>query len=250
MNHPAKKSGQSLGDRRLRSILQTTHEFTIAIWLSRNSALHNLDDSTLAEIRSSEFAEISHNHNRPHLLPQHDQHYCSRSLLERLLASSASTWRRWLRTVQRSISEHDRDGARQSLLTSFFTPILIGDFIFMHSLCSMHIYILPSYQVLRSMTYRYSYIYHSDNTAPVRTVHRTTRYGHWCNQLLEMGAQTERQPSRQNTHAQIPNNKIRQHLELQWNSCVIIWVVEGTSTQESTKCSKALSRAASTSETD
>jgi hypothetical protein len=40
--------------------------------------------------------------------------------LEKLLAGSASTRRRWLRMVKQSIAAYERDGSRQTLLTSFY----------------------------------------------------------------------------------------------------------------------------------
>jgi hypothetical protein len=46
------------------------------------------------------------------------RHYCSRSL-EKLLSGSASNRRRWLRIVKQSVENYQRDGSRQSLLTSF-----------------------------------------------------------------------------------------------------------------------------------
>jgi hypothetical protein len=42
--------------------------------------------------------------------------------LDKLLTSSTSTRRRWLRRVKKSILDLQRDGTRQSLITSFFAP--------------------------------------------------------------------------------------------------------------------------------
>ncbi|KAI2493658.1 hypothetical protein MHU86_20873 [Fragilaria crotonensis] len=107
------------GDARMRSIIEATHEFTRLTWLSRNSALHAKADDDVRATRDSEIAEIKLYHSMPHLLPLHDQHYCSGSLAK-LLSGSASTRRRWLRVVKQSMAAHARDGSRQSLLTSFF----------------------------------------------------------------------------------------------------------------------------------
>ena len=108
------------GSSRMRSIIQSTHDFTYHIWLARNSALHQKDDADLARIRSAELAEIRHYHSSPHLLRFADRHYCSRSL-DRLLSGSASTRRRWLRRVKHSILARERDNLRQSRITSFFS---------------------------------------------------------------------------------------------------------------------------------
>ena len=117
--HNPKRMDSATGESRLGSIIAATHEFTRSIWLSRNSALHGKADDEARFNRNTEIAEIRHYHNLPHLLPLHDQHYCSRSL-EKLLSGSASTRRRWLRLVKQSVEDHQRDGSRQSLLTSFF----------------------------------------------------------------------------------------------------------------------------------
>ena len=122
MYHPTAKDPQP-GNARMRTITNSIYKYTRAIWLSRNLALHATDDAEAANIRSSELAEIRHYHANPNLLQFGDRHLCSRSL-PRLLAGSASTRRRWLRRVKSSIAEYQRDGRRQSRITSFSNPIL------------------------------------------------------------------------------------------------------------------------------
>ena len=119
MHHPTNSDRQK-GTMRMRSIIQSVHQFTTQTWKSRNSALHAIDDTTATQIRSSEAAEIRHYHHaNPSLLMFSDRHLCSRSL-HRLISGSASTRRRWLRRVKRSVAAAERDGTRQSLITAFF----------------------------------------------------------------------------------------------------------------------------------
>ena len=110
------------GDIRIKSVLKGIHAHTRRLWTARNTALHSEQETVLADIRSQEVAEIRHYYSRPHLLRAADQHYCTRSL-SRLLSSSASTRRRWLRLVKRSSAELTKDGTCQSRITSFFPPI-------------------------------------------------------------------------------------------------------------------------------
>jgi hypothetical protein len=107
------------GKFRLRSIIDATHAFTRSIWLSRNSSLHDTAHVEIRSIRDTEIAEIKHYHSMPHVLPLHDQHYCSRSL-DKLISGPASSRRRWLRVVKRSMAAYESDGSRQTLMTSFF----------------------------------------------------------------------------------------------------------------------------------
>ena len=118
--HDPRQHNRQLGEKRIRDILSKLHSFTLSLWKERNSVLHNQEDTDLRSIRSAELAEIRHFHENPSLLCLADRHFCERSL-ERLLQSSASTRRRWLRRVKKSAASHLRDGHRQSLLTSSFT---------------------------------------------------------------------------------------------------------------------------------
>ena len=118
--HNRTSSDFQRGNARMRSIIQSVQRFTKQIWLSRNSALHVTDDAAMKNIRSSETAQIRHYHENPSLLVFADRHLCSRSL-PKLLAGSASTRRRWLHRVKLSISEAEREGTRQPLITSFLS---------------------------------------------------------------------------------------------------------------------------------
>ena len=120
MHHPTAKDVNK-GSSRIRSILRGLFGFTSQIWLARNAHLHAKDDEAVANIRSTENAEICHYHTNPHLLIFADRHLCSRSL-NQLLNGSASTRRRWLRRVKDSVSAAQRDGTRQPRITSFFSP--------------------------------------------------------------------------------------------------------------------------------
>jgi hypothetical protein len=109
------------GDIRIKSVLRGIHAHTRRLWLARNTALHSEREAEMADIRSQEVAEIRYYYSRPHLLRAADQHYCTRSL-NRLLSSSASTRRRWLRLVKRSSAELTKGGTCQTRITTFFPP--------------------------------------------------------------------------------------------------------------------------------
>ena len=111
-----------LGASRLQSIHQAFFYHTRCMWLSRNSVLHSKEDASLLFTRSTEAAEIQYFHSRPHLLRIGDRHYCNRPL-EKLLHGPASSRRRWLRKVKLSATELSNEGARQSLISSFFQPL-------------------------------------------------------------------------------------------------------------------------------
>jgi hypothetical protein len=117
--HNPKRMDSTHGESRLRSIVDATHEFTRSIWLSRNSALHGKADVDARSTRDTEIAEIKHYHSMPHLLPLHNQHSCSNSL-GKLISGPASTRCQWLQVAKRSMAAFERDGYRQTLLTSFF----------------------------------------------------------------------------------------------------------------------------------
>ena len=108
------------GQSRMKTIITAVYEHSTRLWMSRNTTLHSNEDATIQDIRSVETAEIKALYRQPHLLKAEDRHYCDRSL-DTLLTGPASTRRRWLRRVRKSIAEHKQDGGRQSLITSFFT---------------------------------------------------------------------------------------------------------------------------------
>ena len=112
---------ETKGSSRLRNIVQGIFEHSMRLWRARNDILHNKTNSKLSRVRSSETAEIISMYEKPELLRFSDRYLCSRPL-EKLLSSVPSTLQRWLRRVKISRELHDRDGARQSLITTFFPP--------------------------------------------------------------------------------------------------------------------------------
>ena len=119
MYHPTKTDEQK-GSIRMQQVIQATYAHNVRIWRSRNDALHSSTTPQLADIRSAEFAEIQQIHGEPNSLCLADRHMCEGSL-ERLLGGSATTRRRWLRRVKRSIVRHQREGKTQTRITQFFT---------------------------------------------------------------------------------------------------------------------------------
>ena len=109
------------GEKRMRQIVEALSSHVRRLWLSRNEVLHSPSDSSMESIRSAESAEIRYYHSRPHLLRLGDQHYCTRSL-EKLLAGTPATRRRWLRKVKQSSADLTKDGTKQTLITKFFRP--------------------------------------------------------------------------------------------------------------------------------
>ncbi|KAI2498313.1 hypothetical protein MHU86_16183 [Fragilaria crotonensis] len=117
--HSPNRTNIDAGMKRMKSFMTAIHAHTTRLWMARNEVLHSTQDGEQANIRSSEAAEIRSLHQQPHLLRAGDRHYCERSL-ERLLQGSSSMRRRWLRRVRQSIAEHQSDGGRQSLITTYF----------------------------------------------------------------------------------------------------------------------------------
>jgi len=88
--------------------------------MHRNELLHTKESTALAvNIRSATAAEIKHYHSRPHLLRFDDRHLCERPL-SKLLDGNATTHRRWLRMVKKSIGISRQEGSTQTTMTSFF----------------------------------------------------------------------------------------------------------------------------------
>jgi hypothetical protein len=110
------------GNSVISKVLRALHTATREIWLSRNKSLHDNSDELVKAIKSSEAAEIRHFHSNPHLLPTDDQHYCERSLTK-LLCSSHSVRRRWLKHIHHARATKLRNGLRQTNLTHFFTAV-------------------------------------------------------------------------------------------------------------------------------
>jgi ribonuclease HI len=111
---------ETKGNIRLRNIVNGIYEHSLRLWKARNEMLHNKTDGDLLRVRSSETAEIISIYAKPELLRFSDRYLCSRPL-EKLLSSAPSTRRRWLRRVKFSRALQDREGARQSLITAFYS---------------------------------------------------------------------------------------------------------------------------------
>lgn len=126
--HTNTKPDTTKGAHRIRKCLAAIHTFTRQLWLSRNSVLHaNTEAATIATTRTAEHIEVSYYHQRPHLLRFDDRHLCDRSL-QQLLTGSSTTRRRWLRLAKSSVTSHTQDGARQTMIHSFFHETVTNDY--------------------------------------------------------------------------------------------------------------------------
>ena len=122
--HPTEihRSDNSRGNQSIQQAIQYIHEFTREIWLGRNAALHEHQDTADAKIYTAESAEIRHYHdNHPLLLPQHDRHYCMTPLLTKLLQSKLTARRRWLRRIRLARAIYVKEGRSQQTLTHYIT---------------------------------------------------------------------------------------------------------------------------------
>ncbi len=110
------------GHTRMQQIISALCQHTRRLWIARNGCLHDSTSSILLS-SAAEAIEIQYYHSRPHLLRPGDQHYCQRPL-SKLLEGPPATRRRWLRKVKQSSAALTKDGTtRQSLITSFFSPV-------------------------------------------------------------------------------------------------------------------------------
>lgn len=104
------------GTTRIRQVLKALHNFTHALWIGRNSALHTTETRTSL---SAANAEITRYHRNPDMLLNEDRFYCETSL-KRLLSSSASIKRRWLQRVKRSKEKKETMHKNQPRITTYF----------------------------------------------------------------------------------------------------------------------------------
>lgn len=95
----SQKTDSKQGDHRIHTLLQALHIFTRSLWLGRNEALHQTQETTDAVKFNANSAEIRYYFAHPNLLPAEDQHYCSHNLTK-LLQSRPSVRRRWLQRVR------------------------------------------------------------------------------------------------------------------------------------------------------
>ena len=118
-------SGQviALGHNRLRRIHCLIFSLVNDLLKSRNTSLHGIQDNENRELRTAEQVEIAHYHAHPELLRPGDRHYCERSL-QKLLSSTSSVRRRWLKHTKNSRLRQLQDGKRQTTITQFFAPAL------------------------------------------------------------------------------------------------------------------------------
>jgi hypothetical protein len=107
------------GFQTIRTILKSFHDFTQAIWQSRNQELHGKQEMETKLIRQTEIAEITELHGHPELVPAGDRHY-SEQPLGNILARAPSTRRRWLRHMRSARRRFLNEGSRQPLMTEFF----------------------------------------------------------------------------------------------------------------------------------
>ena len=121
VNDPTKIEN-SKGRHRIQQALNSLHEFTREVWLGRNAALHEHNDTADALIYTAESAELRHFHADPSLLPSSDRHYLNLSL-NKLLQSNPSVRRRWLRRVRNARANFVKDGRSQQTLAGYITSI-------------------------------------------------------------------------------------------------------------------------------
>ncbi|KAI2499368.1 hypothetical protein MHU86_15080 [Fragilaria crotonensis] len=98
--------------------LSAIHKYVRAIWLGRNDTLHKHRDAANAIKYSAESTEIRHYFSDPLLLPAEDRHYVSNNL-DKLLRSSPSVRRRWLRRVRTARNNMLKNGKSQLIRTFF-----------------------------------------------------------------------------------------------------------------------------------
>ena len=68
------KIDELMGFFRMQQVIQLTYAHNLRIWRSRNEVLHSSTDPQLADIRSTESAEVRHIHGDPDGLCQADRH--------------------------------------------------------------------------------------------------------------------------------------------------------------------------------
>ena len=113
------KQSLPAGEQRMKRCLASLLEYSTGIWKSRNSALHDSKDLENQRLRSLMADNISHLHSQADLLCFEDRYLCEIPL-DRLLRSSPSTQRRWLKRMHDSKALHTKMGERQTLITSYF----------------------------------------------------------------------------------------------------------------------------------
>jgi ribonuclease HI len=116
------------GQFRISRTLRFIHQFIIAVWRSRNEALHATAQANMHSIHNIVDSEIATLYNESAFLPAADQHYFNISL-STLLRSRPSYKRRWLYRVRASRSRLLREEANQPKITRFFVRVKLSDHI-------------------------------------------------------------------------------------------------------------------------
>lgn len=107
------------GVRRMYSSLNALFTYSMGIWKARNAALHESNDNAARKTRQDMSDTIRWLYHKPDQVCFDDRYLCDMHL-EKLLSSSPSTQRRWIKRVKASKDLYTREGARQTLITSYF----------------------------------------------------------------------------------------------------------------------------------
>lgn len=108
------------GERRMRRCMDALFKFSRGIWKSRNSVLHESEEAVNQRMRSATADTIIYLHSQADQICHEDRYLCELPL-DKILRSSPSTQRRWLKRMQDSKILHTRRGERQTLITSLFS---------------------------------------------------------------------------------------------------------------------------------
>ena len=104
---------------RLRHVVMSLHDLSLALWKGRNECVRRADISTDLQLHRREDLEIEHYHDHPEMLAHSDRHDCERPL-QRILQSTPANRRRWICQVQLSRQRRIQDLQSQSLMPQYF----------------------------------------------------------------------------------------------------------------------------------
>jgi hypothetical protein len=108
------------GFQTIQTMLTSFHDFTQAIWHSRNQELHGTRDMEMKLKRQTEIAEIIELHEHPEQVPAGDSRQYSKQPLWNILTRAPSTRRRWLSHMRSARRRFLNEGSRQALITEIF----------------------------------------------------------------------------------------------------------------------------------
>ena len=100
---------------RLRHVLTSLHELSLALWKGRNDSVHRVDTATDQQLYRHEDPEIQYYYDHPEMLSVSDRTYCKRPI-QKILHSTPANRRPWLRQVKLSRSRRLTDLHSQSLI--------------------------------------------------------------------------------------------------------------------------------------